>query len=901
MPDKNSLYIIDGHAMIYRAYYAFIKRPLLNSQGQNTSAVFGFLRILFKLMKTFQPEHLLIAFDSKGKTFRHKKFPAYKEQRKAMPEDMPAQIDVIRQFVEALHIPSLEAPGYEADDIIGTVSKKLSKEGHEVVIVSRDKDLSQLINDHVKLLLPAMGVARGKEDDFLLIDKKNAQEKFMVPPEKMTDLLGLMGDASDNIPGVRGIGPKTAVRLLKEFGSLNSLLNNLDKVKQESARKKLEAGRESAELSRELATIKCDMDLSFSWDDLVPGEPDKPAIEELLEKHSIRSLAKEIDLLKAPVRNAYQTISTPEELKTFIKDRLSKTKICAFDTETDSLDFLSANIIGVSFSFQEKEAVYIAFHRNSISDTSRLDPEEGLKLLKPWLENESLKKIGQNIKFDALVLNSHGITLNGIIFDTMLASFLIDPSEPHNMDDMAEQHLGVSTISFDDLTGKGRNRISILDVPLDRLSEYAAEDADITFQLYHVLEKKIREMKLEALLKDLDLPLMHVLMSMEKNGVQIDRTYLEKLTREFRKDLAGLQKKIWIEAGEEFNINSTKQLSTILFEKMKISPLKKTKTSFSTDTSVLEQLSEEYEIARLLLDYRTLAKLMSTYTEALPELIHPSTQRVHTSFNQTIAATGRLSSTKPNLQNIPIRGESGRRIRYAFTAPPGHMILSSDYSQIELRILAHISNDTNMIRAFQEDSDIHKSTASQIYGISIDDVSQEERNAAKTINFGIVYGMGPFNLAKQLGIPQTAAKLYIDNYFRQYPGIREYFDQIRNLLIKQNYVENLFGRRRSFPPYNDLPHRQQESVFRMALNTPIQSTAADLIKKAMISLHEEMKKRKLKSRLIMQIHDELVLEIPENEKQVMTALVKEKMEKAYTFSVPLKVEIGCGPNWAEAH
>ncbi len=901
---RKKLYVIDGHALIYRAYYAFISRPLVNAKGENTSAIFGFTRMLVKLMKTFNPDHLLVTFDSSGKTFRHEMFEEYKAQRKKMPDDLRAQIPEIKNIVQALGIRQMEVQGFEADDIIGTMAVKAETEGYDIFIISRDKDLSQLLTDHVSMLLPNIGAAKKGEEEFTLITKENSAEQFEVIPEKIIDYLALAGDASDNIPGVRGIGPKTAMSLLEQFGTVKGLYDRIHEVKSESVRKKLIECQEEAFKSYELATIRKDVPLTFTWEEMTPRTPNREVLTEIFERHSVKALFKDLEFVEtASERGTYTVITKQEDFDAFLVE-LEKQECFAMDSETTGFQFPVEKIQGLSFSWKEGEGYYIAltFDGDSIFKREGIDSAYAFSKLKTIYENPAIKKVGQNIKFDVIFLQQEGIHTKGIHFDTMVASFLIDPATPHNLDDLAEIYLGYTKIKLEDLMGKGKKKLTMSDIPVDKLGTYSCEDADITFRLYKLFEPKLKEMKLDSLLHAIDIPLISVLAEMEQNGVKIDETYLKKLSSTFQKRLDEIEILIHKEAGGEFNIASTKQLQEILFNKMNLPPVKKTKTGQSTDNEVLEELSPQYPIAKFLLEYRTLSKLKNTYSDALPELINPVTKRIHTSFNQTIAATGRLTSTNPNLQNIPSKEDIGRQIRNAFIADKGHVLISSDYSQIELRILAHITEDPVLINAFKNNEDIHSRTAREIYNLGKDDeVTKEQRATAKVINFGVVYGMGPYNLSQQLGIPVDQAKEYIDAYFARYKGITRYFEQIRNDIAEKHFVENLFGRRRYFADITNMQKRDQESVFRMAINTPIQGTAADLIKVAMINISEEMKKQGLKSRMILQIHDELVFEVPQDEKELMLKFVKEKMETARQFLVPIVAEIKAANNWSEAH
>jgi len=923
---QKKLYIIDGHAMIYRAYYAFISRPLMNVNGENTSAVFGFTRMLLRLFKVFSPEYLLVTFDSREKTERKKMYEQYKANRKKMPDDLIPQIDIIKSVVSALGVRQMELAGHEADDIIGTIATEASRQSAEVFIISRDKDLSQLIDKNVVMLMPNIGGYQKGGEEFTLVDQKSAAEKFIVKPEKVVDLLALMGDASDNIPGVQGIGPKTAENLLKEYKDLDDIYSHIGKVTPEGVREKLVKDKESAYLSRTLATIKRDLELKLDWESFKPGERDSEKLRTIFEQCNIRALSKEMGLEEKhrppepaaaappagepekscpekPAREPeYHIVKTMEEFERLIS-MLSKAERFAIDSETTCTDFLTGTILGLSFAVREYEGWYVSFASGNIFSQSEIDLETGLKRLKPVLEDAAIGKIGQNVKFDYLFLQSHGVELKGIVFDTMLASFLVNPETRHNLDDLSMIYLHYDKrIKYEELVKQGKKTIPMEQVPLDRIGPYSAEDSDLTFRLYVDLSARLKESALEKLFHEIDLPLMLVIAGMERTGVKVDTKYLGKLSAEFDKELKSLEKKVWKEAGIEFNLASTKQLQEILFNRMKIKPLKKTKTGSSTDTSVLEELAPRYEIAKHLLDYRTLSKLKNTYSDRLPELISPVDGRIHASFNQAVVATGRLSSSDPNLQNIPVKEEIGRQIRNAFVADKGCGIVSADYSQIELRILAHITEDPVLIKAFKDGEDIHSRTARDISGLAPDaEVTPEQRRTAKVINFGVIYGMGPFNMSQQLGIPLNLAREYIDRYFDRYKNIKKYYEVIRSEIQKNGFVQNLFGRRRFFPNYDSQNRRDQESYFRMGINTPIQGTAADLIKIAMIDICGDLKKKALKSKMVIQVHDELVFEVPEGEKNEMMGLIKDRMENAKEFKVPIVVDIKWGLNWAEAH
>ena len=908
MKDK-ILFIVDGHALIYRAYYAFISHPLRNKEGENTSAIFGFTRVLLSFIKKFNPEYLVVAFDSGKKNLRHDMYLDYKAQRKPMPDDLRPQVPVIREIVKGLGIREMVFDGYEADDIIATLCRFAVKDGLKVYIVSRDKDLSQLISDKVMMLMPPVGK---EEKDFVEVNLTNAAEKFLVHPSMIPDLLALMGDSSDNIPGVKGIGEKTALKLLERYGSLEEIYENLEKVQPDSLKAKLKEQKDSAFLSKKLATLFTDLVIENHWDNFKIKEPDIQILSPIFNRYNLRSLAKELKisleenkesynppLIQKNKNVDYKLIEKTEDLKNLVA-ALKEKKFLSVDIETDSLDPFTGKIIGISLSCEEKKAWYVAI---KVKNESGIPEDECFEIIKPLLEDPNVLKIGHNTKFDSLFLEIKGIKVQPIVFDTMLASFLCDPDKTHNLDDVSLRYFGEDKKwKYEIITKDGRKKLNLSDVSINTVYQYSCEDADFTFRLYNVLSKKLDELNLRKIHDEIDLPLSKVLVEMEKTGVKIDTEKLFSLSREFNSEMLELEKKIYKESGEVFNINSTKQLQDILFNKIGLKPVKKTKTSFSTDNEVLEELSNFHPVCKLLLEYRTLSKLRNTYTDKLPELINPVTGRLHTSYNQTVAVTGRLSSINPNLQNIPVKEAVGKKIREAFVTEENMVIISADYSQIELRVLAHISEDPSLIEAFRKKEDIHERTAREVLNIPFNrKVTPEERRIAKIINFGVIYGMGAYKLSRQLNITPSEAKKHIENYFNLYKGINIYYEKIRESLEKKGFVENIFGRRRFFPDYNRMNKRDRESLFRMAINTPVQGSAADLIKIAMIKLDFEFKKRKMKTRMIIQVHDEIVLESPEEESELAVSLVKDAMESAFFLKVPLVVDINTGKNWAEAH
>ncbi len=893
----NLLYILDGHALIYRAYYAFMKRPLITSKGENTSALYGFMRMILKFINDEKPDYMVCVFDSKEKTFRHKIYPEYKAKRLKPPPDLITQIEIIKTLVEKLGISKIEISGYEADDIIGTITEKALKYEMKSVIISSDKDVLQLVNSNITVYANKKGIS---EVDIL--DRKKVLDMWGVPPERMVDLLALMGDQSDNVPGVRGIGQTGAAKLIQEFGNLEDLYNNLERLDNERIKRLLEEGRNDAFSSKELVTIKKDAPVDFIMETFrMKDFPKEDGISLLMEKELV-SIVDELkgvfppEKKKEEKRGKYSLIERGEDYQK-LKERIKKKGIMAFDTESTDLDPLKAAIIGVSISLEEGEGYYIPI----ISKTGNAFGRDFLVSdLKAILEDKNIKKIGQNIKYDFVILLKYGIFMEGIIGDTMVASYLLNPQKQrYNLDDLAKEYLDYTTIKYRDIVKEDGE--TLLDYPIEDTVEYACEDSDITLRLYNILEKRLEEENLLALYKDVEMPLVTVLGKMENAGVRIDSDYLKRMSFEFGEEISDIEEEIYNLAGERFNVRSTKQLSSVLYEKMKLPVIKRTKTGISTDESVLNELSHTYEIARYLLRHRTLTKLKSTYIDALPSMINAETGRIHTSFNQTITTTGRLSSASPNLQNIPIREKEGKAIRGAFIPEKNWLLVSADYSQIELRILASLSSDSTMINTFRNDGDIHSETASMLFGIEGDDVQEDQRQVAKTINFSIIYGMSAFGLSKRLGIPKREAQEFIDMYFQKYSGVREYFESIVEMAKKDGYVETLLARKRYVPEINSDNRNIFEGARRIAINTPIQGTAADLIKKAMVLIDGEITQRGMRSRMLIQVHDELVFESPEDDLSALKEIVKDKMESAIIFKVPLKVNISTGKTWEEAH
>ena len=892
---RKTLYLIDGSALAYRSYFAFVRNPLINSKGENTSAVFAFTRSLLKILDEEKPDYMAVVFDTPEPTFRHEEYAEYKAQRPRMPDEMADQLPRIKEVIRALNIPIVELPGYEADDVIATLAKRAAEQGLDVTIVTGDKDLVQLVTDRIRIYNPKPG---GKEPEVITVE--TAPEKLGVRPEQIPDYLGLAGDSVDNIPGVKGIGPKGAVDLLKTFGSLEKIYEHLDQVKPRY-RKVLEEQKEQALLSKQLATVQADAPVDVDLEDLRLGEPNRDELVRLFRELEFKSLLERFTHNSESDEADYRVIRTREELDWLVNE-LRRVGTFAVDLETTSLNPLDAQIVGLSFSWRAGFACYVPV-RAPIFDVLELGEREVLEALKPVLEDSSLRKVGQNIKYDLLVLRQAGVELNGVYFDTMVAAYLLNPSErQHNLDLLSLELLNYKKIPTSDLIGKrGSKQLSMAEVPLDQIARYACEDADITWRLYELLEPRLEQAGLMPLFRDVEMPLVLVLADMEHWGVKLDVDYLRQMSRELAEQLRELEKKIYAVAGEPFNINSPKQLSRILFEKLKLPARRRTKTGYSTDARVLEELARQHELPRLLLEYRELAKLKSTYVDALPEMVNPRTGRVHTSFNQTVTATGRLSSSEPNLQNIPIRTELGRRIRRAFvTEDENHLLLDADYSQIELRIMAHLSGDQRLRESFEHGEDVHTRTAALVFGIEPHEVTPEHRRKAKEVNFGIMYGMGAYGLARRLEITPEEAQQFITGYFASYPGVHEFILRTIQQAREQRYVTTLLNRRRHLPDILSSNQRVREFAERTAINTPIQGTAADLIKVAMIRIWREIKRRGLRTKMILQVHDELVFEVPRAELDEVKELVRREMEGAIQLDVPVKVEIGVGRNWLEA-
>ncbi len=926
--NKKRLFLIDGMAIAYRSYFAFIQRPLINSKGENTSAVYGFVTFLEKILEEEKPDYIAVAMDTKAPTFRHKSYAEYKATRQKMPEDLGSQLDTLKEVVRAYGVPVLELDGYEADDIMGTLARRAEQENVETYLVTSDKDFMQLVSDLVKIYKPGR---QGTEVE--IVGFEGVKKKFGVGPDQVIDVLGLIGDSSDNVPGVPGIGEKTAIPLIQEYKTIEALLENAESIPQKGVREKLKTHRDKALLSKQLVTIDIRVPINVDFHTLKTGPRDRASLSRLFERLEFRGLARklgqgadvqpsdepappQVDLKDTSTdQHTYHLIRTDAELQSLLRQLRSSQKF-VFDTETTSTNPLRSRIVGISFSLKEREAYFIplSYPRTDVDlfgtpvagsanpDDRGLPAETVLKLLKPIFEDDQIKKTGQNVKYDVLVLSRNGISIKGIDFDTMVASYLLREDGQHSLEALAREHLQYKVITYDDLTGTGKDRKPIETVPLDDLSRYASEDADITNRLSVILRQRLESEGMSNLAHSIEFPLIGVLARMEQAGVAIDVGYLRTMSSQLEETLFGLTNDIHEAAGGPFNINSTQQLSEVLFKALKLSPVRKPKPGFSTDVSVLESLRNEHPIVEKLLEYRQLAKLKSTYVDALPTLIDPLTGRVHASFNQTVAATGRLSSSDPNLQNIPIRTDIGRSIRKAFVpADESRLILSADYSQIELRVMAHISADDGLREAFLQREDIHTTTAAKVFGVSLESVSGDMRRKAKEVNFGIMYGIGPFGLSRRLEISQSEAKEIIDRYFERFPKVRQYINETLAEARTRGYVATLLGRRRYLPDLKSKNQNVRSNAERQAINMPIQGTSADMIKAAMVAIDRSFAQERLTSSMILQVHDELVFEIAKQEEPVVRRLVEQHMRGAMELSVPIEVEIGVGANWLEAH
>ncbi|WP_413502678.1 DNA polymerase I [Serratia proteamaculans] len=929
---ENPLILVDGSSYLYRAYHAF--PPLTNSAGEPTGAMYGVLNMLRSLLLQYQPSHVAVVFDAKGKTFRDELFAEYKSHRPPMPDDLRAQIEPLHKMVKAMGLPLLVTPGVEADDVIGTLALEAEKAGHAVLISTGDKDMAQLVTPNVTLINTMNNTILGPQE---------VCDKYGIPPELIIDFLALMGDASDNIPGVPGVGEKTAQGLLQGLGGLDVLYANLDSIATLSFRgaktmaAKLEQNKEMAYLSYKLATIKTDVELDLTCADLQVSPLDVDTLQQLFKQYEFKRWLADVEAGiwlegkkgagvkatsaakssasavaetgKAPAeatlsQEGYVTILDEDTFAEWL-EKLKKAEVFAFDTETDGLDTLTANLIGLSFAIAPGEAAYLPVAHDYLDAPAQLDRAHVLATLKPLLEDEKALKVGQNLKFDMSLLARYDITLRGIAFDTMLESYVLDSvGGRHDMDSLSDRYLDHKTVTFEEIAGKGKKQLTFNQIALEQAAPYAAEDADVTLQLHLAMWPQLKESaELLTVFNEIEMPLLPVLSHIERTGVLIDQSILATHSIELTKRLAELEIQAHELAEEPFNLASTKQLQAILYEKQKLPILKKTPGGApSTNEEVLAELALDYPLPKVILEYRGLAKLKTTYTDKLPLMINPVSGRVHTSYHQAVTATGRLSSSDPNLQNIPVRNDEGRRIRQAFIAPAGYRIVAADYSQIELRIMAHLSQDEGLLKAFAAGEDIHRATAAEVFGLPLDKVTNEQRRSAKAINFGLIYGMSAFGLARQLGIPRGEAQRYMDLYFERYPGVLEYMERTRQQAASQGYVSTLDGRRLYLPDVSSSNGMRRKAAERAAINAPMQGTAADIIKRAMIEVDAWLQaQEKPLVRMIMQVHDELVFEVHESVIEESNQRIRELMENSMALAVPLKVDVGVGANWDEAH
>ena len=918
------LFLLDAYALIYRSYYAFIKNPRINSKGLNTSAIMGFLNTLHEVLIKEKPTHIGVAFDPHGPTFRSEAYPAYKAQREATPEDIRQSVPIIKELLQAWNIPILQVDGYEADDVIGTLANKAGQQGVETYMLTPDKDYGQLVNEHVYIYRPRHG------GGYEVMGPEEVKQKYGIPSTSaVIDLLALMGDSADNFPGCPGVGEKTAVKLINEFGTVEQMLEHVGEIKG-ALQKKVSEHVDDIKLSKFLATIKTDVPIELNMEELKVSSPDEEKLRKLLEELEFKTLANKIlkkaetivkpangqldlfaefanegsnepkfssfETLKT-VAHDYKLVDNEEEMRK-LRDFFMTKQFLVLDTETTSTSAIDAELVGLSFSVKEHEAFYVPIPANR---------EEALRIVnifKPLYEEPKILKVGQNLKYDLEVLRNYDITLQGKMWDTMIAHYLIQPELRHNMDYMAEVYLHYKTVHIDELIGpRGKNQRSMRELPPTEVYEYACEDADITLQLKNKLEPELKKHGCEDLFYQIEMPLMPVLAEMEMNGVCLDTESLAETSKQLTARMNEIEQRIYELAGQQFNIASPKQVGEILFDKLKIvEKAKKTKTGqYVTSEEVLQQLKHKHEIVADILEHRGLKKLIGTYIDALPKLINPRTGHIHTSFNQTITATGRLSSSDPNLQNIPIRGEDGKEIRKAFIPEPGCLFFSADYSQIELRVMAHLSNDEQMIEVFREGKDLHAATAANIYKKPIEEVTRDERTKSKRANFGIIYGITVFGLAERLDIPREEAKMLIDGYFETFPQVHEYMEKSKEIARQQGYVTTLFGRRRYLPDINSANATVRGFAERNAINAPIQGTAADIIKVAMIHIYERFKKEGIRSKMILQVHDELNFSVYPEEKEQVEHIVLEEMQNAFHMAVPLVADSGFGENWLEAH
>ncbi|OQX33199.1 MAG: DNA polymerase I [Oceanospirillales bacterium LUC14_002_19_P2] len=913
MPAANTsapLVLVDGSSYLYRAFHAL--PPLVSSKGQPTGAIKGVVNMLRRMQSDYPDSEVVVVFDAKGKTFRDDIYPEYKAHRPPMPDDLRSQIEPLHTVVRAMGFPLLVIEGVEADDVIGTLAAMATEAGRDCVVSTGDKDMAQLVNQHVTLVNTMTDT---------VMDIPGVQSKFGIGPELIIDFLALMGDKVDNIPGVPGVGEKTALALLQNLGGLEAIYANLDKVPTLTFRgaktmpKKLEENKEQAFLSYELATIKTDVALSLTLSDLRNETPDRDTLlhwfQELEFKGWINQLQKEgdedtgVEPASAPaaVERVYETVLTEADFTRWM-DQLKQASLFAFDTETTSLDYMQAELVGVSFSVEPGKAAYVPFAHDYLDAPVQLERAYVLGALKPLLESEKHLKVGQNLKYDKSVLARYDITLRGIAFDTMLESYVLDSTGTrHDMDSLSLKYLGESTVSFEDIAGKGVKQLTFNQISLEQAGPYAAEDADITLRLHQALWPKLEaDAPLKSVFESIELPLVGILSRMERTGALVNANLLGEQSIELADRLQVLEREAFDLAGQEFNLSSPKQLQELLFNKLGLPVIKKTpKGQPSTAEEVLEELALSHELPRLILEHRSLSKLKSTYTDKLPRMVNPASGRIHTSYHQAVTATGRLSSSEPNLQNIPVRTGEGRRIRQAFIAPKGYKVVAADYSQIELRIMAHLSKDEGLLNAFAHGLDVHKATAAEVFGVPLDSVTGDQRRSAKAINFGLIYGMSAFGLAKQLGIFRQSAQEYVDLYFERYPGVKDYMERTRKQAHEQGYVETLFGRRLHLPEINARNKMRQQAAERTAINAPMQGTAADIIKKAMIGVDQWLAESGLDARMVMQVHDELVLEVAEGCLETVVDGLREHMTAAAELAIPLLVDVGIGDNWDEAH
>ncbi len=899
MPQNHKLLVlVDGTSFLYRAYHAL--PPLSNSKGEPTGAIYGVANMLRKLLQSYDTPYFAVVFDAPGKTFRESLFEAYKAHRPPMPEELTVQMKPLQELVEALGIPLIVEEGVEADDVIATVAKQAEALDFHVVVATSDKDLAQLVNEQL-ILDNTMSETR--------LDAAGVREKFGVPPEKIVDYLALVGDSSDNIPGVPGVGPKTAVKWLNQYGCLDEIVAHADEIKGKVG-ERLRAHLDGLALARQLATVHSDVMLAIKLQDLKMRPPDKVKLTALLKRFEFASWLRQLDVpttrdgrTAGSVPADYRAVLTKASLDEWL-EALRRAPLFAFDTETTDLDYLDARLVGVSFAVEPGKAAYVPVGHDYLGAPLQLDLGSVLEKLHPLLASEDIPKLGQNLKYDAHVLANHGVELKGIAHDTMLQSYVLNSTATrHDLDSLALTYLGIKTTRYEEVAGKGAKQIPFQQVSLDQAVPYAAEDADVTLRLHQVLWPKLAaEPGLKRVYLEIEMPLVPVLVRMERNGVRVDREELAKLSSELEQRCAAIEEQVHCIAGEAFNLASPRQIHRILFEKLNLPVLKKTpKGQPSTSEEVLQQLAANYELPRLILEHRALSKLKSTYADRLPQQIHPSTGRVHTSYHQAVTATGRLSSSDPNLQNIPVRSEEGRRIRRAFVAPPGSILVAADYSQIELRIMAHLSADANLLRAFTAGIDIHRATAAEVFNAAPEAVTPQQRRTAKTINFGLIYGMSAFGLAKQLGVEREEAQAYIDRYFERYPGVRDYMERTKRLAYELGYVETLFGRRLYLPELRSKNPQRRQYAERTAINAPMQGSAADIIKRAMIAVDGWILESGSGVKMIMQVHDELVFEVAESFLERAVVEIQARMQGVAELKVPLVVEVGVGANWDEAH